>query len=147
MKNATYIAFRREEDKEVYASVLEENTSRSLRHVPLHSPTGFEFGYQGSGPADLALAILIEELDGPTDVEAYRKFFDAEPVVRRIRALYQAFKTDVVAPKRGETWWITSGEIAIWLEEFEKRHGALCTVCGGYEKSGSCICPIETITL
>lgn len=25
----------------------------------LHSPTGFEFGYAGSGPADLALNILI----------------------------------------------------------------------------------------
>lgn len=33
--------------------------SRSLK-VYNHSPTGFEFGYGGSGPAQLALAILLD---------------------------------------------------------------------------------------
>jgi hypothetical protein len=32
---------------------------RSLK-VNNHSPTGFEFGYGGSGPAQLALAILLD---------------------------------------------------------------------------------------
>ena len=31
---------------------------RPLRHVAWHSPDGFEWGYAGSGPADLALSIL-----------------------------------------------------------------------------------------
>ncbi len=31
---------------------------RPLRHVMYHNPTGFEWGYGGSGPADLALSIL-----------------------------------------------------------------------------------------
>src|SRR5207302_1533158 len=35
---------------------------RKLRHIPSHSPDGFEWGYGGSGPADLALAILIDHL-------------------------------------------------------------------------------------
>ena len=30
-----------------------------LPHILRHSPTGFEFGYGGSGPADLAFSILV----------------------------------------------------------------------------------------
>lgn len=37
-----------------------------LRPPRVHSPTGFEFGYGGSGPADLALAILLDHFgEGP----------------------------------------------------------------------------------
>lgn len=41
-----------------------------LRHVIYHSPTGFEWGYGGSGPADLALSILADALgEHPTSQE------------------------------------------------------------------------------
>jgi hypothetical protein len=42
-----------------------------------HSPDGFSWGYSGSGPSQLALAILLEA--GCTDIEAglhYRHFTD-----------------------------------------------------------------------
>lgn len=40
-----------------------------------HSPTGFECGYEGSGPAQLALAILVDYLqDTDAAVELYHKF-------------------------------------------------------------------------
>ena len=42
--------------------ILPSGKSRPLRHVVLHSPTGFGWGYGGSGPADLALSILCAEL-------------------------------------------------------------------------------------
>jgi Family of unknown function (DUF6166) len=60
-----------------------------------HSPTGFEWGYGGSGPAQLALALLADHLDD-----------DGKAV-----SLYQAFKFAVVAklPKRG--WTLTTAEI------------------------------------
>ncbi len=35
-------------------------TVRTLRHIMYHSPTGFEYGYGGSGPADLARSILAD---------------------------------------------------------------------------------------
>lgn len=35
--------------------------SQRVRH---HSPNGFEWGYSGSGPAQLALAILLDATDG-----------------------------------------------------------------------------------
>jgi len=43
---------------------------RPLQHRALHSPEGFSWGYSGSGPADLAYAILQRELveDVPSDV-------------------------------------------------------------------------------
>ena len=47
-----------------------------------HSPTGFEFGYPGSGPAGVALAILFD-------------FTESHDLALR---LYQAFRFDFVAP-------------------------------------------------
>lgn len=39
-----------------------------------HSPDGFEFGYQGSGPAQLALALLNHATDEETAQRHYRDF-------------------------------------------------------------------------
>lgn len=46
-----------------------------------HSPRGFCWGYGGSGPAQLALAILCDYLKDDT----------------RARRMYQAFKSEVIA--------------------------------------------------
>ena len=41
-----------------------------LRHVVHHSPTGLEWGYGGSGPADTALSILADYFEeSPTHAE------------------------------------------------------------------------------
>jgi hypothetical protein len=42
-----------------------------------HSPAGFEFGYGGSGPHQLALAILAEHADEETALRHYGAFLDA----------------------------------------------------------------------
>lgn len=39
-----------------------------------HSPDGFEWGYGGSGPAQLALAVLLELHDKETACKNYQKF-------------------------------------------------------------------------
>ncbi len=46
-----------------------------------HSPTGFEFGYGGSGPAQLALAILAD-CRGDELAVTYRQAFKREVVAR-----------------------------------------------------------------
>ena len=57
-----------------------------------HSPTGFEWGYGGSGPAQLALAILADALDN--DLRALR--------------LHQRFKWKVICGlKRDEPWQLS----------------------------------------
>ena len=65
-----------------------------------HSPTGFEWGYGGSGPAQLALALLADH------------FSDDQKAV----GLHHYFKLEVVAklPKRG--WTLTSEQITQALE-------------------------------
>ena len=39
-----------------------------------HSPDGFNWGYGGSGPAQLALALLMLVVDGKTALEYYQDF-------------------------------------------------------------------------
>lgn len=39
-----------------------------------HSPDGFAWGYGGSGPAQLALAILLELTDQETAIRNYQDF-------------------------------------------------------------------------
>jgi hypothetical protein len=39
-----------------------------------HSPDGFNWGYRGSGPSQLALAILLEVTDRQTALKFYQKF-------------------------------------------------------------------------
>lgn len=38
---------------------------RLVPHHVRHSPTGFEWGYNGSGPAELARCLLLDALDDP----------------------------------------------------------------------------------
>ena len=59
-----------------------------------HSPTGFEWGYFGSGPAQLALAILAFEYGDDVAME-----------------FYYDFKCRFIATRGGETWTITSAEL------------------------------------
>jgi len=77
---------------------------RSLALVN-HSPSGFEWGYGGSGPAQLALALLLDY----TGDEAFALDH------------YQEFKTEVVSQLdcagSGERWRLTGPEIDAVLHE------------------------------
>lgn len=70
---------------------------KPLKHREYHSPTGFEWGYGGSGPSDLARSILA-------DVSGHIP----SPV------LYHRFKRDFVAGW-GSEWEISSVAIQSWL--------------------------------
>lgn len=48
----------------VYASNTEAGWTAPLVHFVRHSPSGFEWGYAGSGPADLARSLIIDAI-GP----------------------------------------------------------------------------------
>lgn len=52
-----------------------KNTSqRNLPHITRHSPDGFEWGYGGSGPSDLALSILVDAVGSVQAEEHYQGF-------------------------------------------------------------------------
>lgn len=58
----------------VYVNGKQLRPTRSLR-LRNHSPTGFSWGYEGSGPAQLALAILLEAgLSDQHAIERYQQF-------------------------------------------------------------------------
>lgn len=75
-------------------------------HVPSltlanKSPSGFSWGYGGSGPAQLALA-LIYDVTGDSQVSL---------------RTYQEFKWAVVS-NWGDTWEISSERIQAWVDEW-----------------------------
>lgn len=87
-----------------------------LRHVVVHSPDGFEWGYGGSGPADLALAILCDHFgytgDAPPDgrwstTEART---EEEAAYHRAWALHQYFKAEFLIGWHGD-WYMTTQQI------------------------------------
>ena len=88
---------------DAYVVVDEGNDrQRLLDHVILHSPTGLEWGYAGSGPADTALSILVDYLHEADKIPAYSfRKFDTRTAsfVGRTMAgrLYQSFKERSVA--------------------------------------------------
>jgi len=69
-----------------------------------HSPTGFEWGYVGSGPAQLALALLADHLG------------DGEQALN----LYQRFKWLVVSELPGGDWILTSDQIEQSVQELQE---------------------------
>lgn len=77
---------------------LSPDPSLKLRN---HSPTGFEWGYGGSGPSQLALAILLK-VTGDKDIAT---------------AFYHQFKFDIIASLDKDNWILTSAAIENWLEQ------------------------------
>jgi hypothetical protein len=59
-----------------------------------HSPTGFEFGYAGSSPAQLSLAILADCVGEPLALE-----------------FYQEFKWAVIAQQPGNVFTLTERDV------------------------------------
>jgi hypothetical protein len=69
-----------------------------------HSPTGFEWGYGGSGPAQLALAILCDALG------------DDEQAVD----LHQSFKWAIIARLPHYEWRMTTDSVLNWVREHDQ---------------------------
>lgn len=98
-------------------------SSYPLPHVVVHSPTGFECGYGGSGPADLALAILVDFFGESAAIppSAYGNYDPSDKTRDAIGAtqawaLHQDFKQDIIAclPQDDE-WSVQETDIQAWL--------------------------------
>jgi hypothetical protein len=88
----------------VHAVVIAVDEDGTSRRLPLrldldnHSPTGFEWGYGGSGPAQLALALLADALGD--DQRALR--------------LHQRFKFAFVTKLDGDSWTMRAAVVREW---------------------------------
>ena len=64
-----------------------------------HSPVGYEWGYGGSGPAQLALALLLHATEDR----------------KRALALHQRFKFAYVGHFPSDSWQICQSTILLWV--------------------------------
>ncbi len=101
-----------------------------------HSPTGFEWGYGGSGPAQLSLALLADHLaDHADEVKIIERTFELDwlgegvkPSDRAALRLYQGFKFAVIGGlPRAAAWRLTTAEVsAKVIEMCSARAEARC---------------------
>lgn len=93
--------------REGYAAVVRVNGKPLNPRLELynHSPSGFEWGYAGSGPAQLALALLCDHLNND----------------RQALDLYQRFKWAVVAELPKKRWTLTSRDIDLALQRIREQ--------------------------
>ena len=92
----------------VYKKLLPDGVPTELSPVPSqklndHSQSGFQWGYGGSAPAQLALALLLDATAIPDIALAY----------------YQEFKQEKVA-RWGFEWDIIRSGILLWIAEKQK---------------------------
>ena len=88
---------------------------RPLTHVSYHSPDGFEWGYAGSGPADLALAILADYFEEPPEfvLAALHSMWSPGS---KAAVFHQSFKEAFVAIEQRDEWQLHSDDIEAWLQ-------------------------------
>ena len=93
--------------REGYAVIVTVNNRPLNPRLDLwnHSPTGFEWGYGGSGPAQLALAILADH------------FGNNEQALN----VYQRFKCAVIAELPRKGWTLTSRDVDQALERIREQ--------------------------
>ena len=91
---------------------------RLLTHCNLHSPTGFETGFGGSGPADTAASILADYFgeDAHWVERNWRGRYIGRPSIAV--KLHQSFKFEVIAGiglEPGEVYTLDELQVTAWL--------------------------------
>ena len=89
-----------EEDGEVYCL----NLRHDLRN---HSPTGLEWSYAGSGPAQLALALAADVLQDDD----------------RAQEIYQRLKFKLIGGLPHEGWVLTEHQVRAAIQAIERERG------------------------
>ncbi|MEW6573146.1 MAG: DUF6166 domain-containing protein [Bacillota bacterium] len=95
-----YIGIRDKAGSCVLVRDTEIDYVRTLNHVVRHSPSGMEWGYSGSGPADLALSILTDALGS----------------VEKADPFYQAFKWRVIARLDRQGFELPLAAVLDWVQ-------------------------------
>lgn len=90
-------------DGEVFVDGVQLDLQRSLEVVK-KSPTGFAWGYSGSGPSQLALAILLQFTDDDT-----------------ARKLFHQFKDEFIAPLPFSQDFVLEVDVHLWIQLNKKK--------------------------
>ena len=92
------------------------HTSLCLRN---HSPTGPEWGYHGSGPGQLAIAMLL----AVTDTEEAERY-------------YPLFRSGVLALIRGDRWTLPVDQVESWLDGVRQQDHQVFSVSAEADRDG-----------
>ena len=98
MKNNVYIGLRDKDGTAVEVNGIPLDLRLDLGN---HSPTGFEWGYSGSGPTQLAIAMLAHEF---SDNFAKNHYFE--------------FRDTFIATIESDDWSLDSRTIYDWAIKF-----------------------------
>lgn len=91
--------------------------------VANHSPTGFAWGYQGSGPTQLALALCLHALSSneESNKSNWAPTLD-QPTINRAQLVYQEFKRRKIANiDIDSSWEMTQEEIIAEIIDIEAQ--------------------------
>ena len=126
-------------DGECRVRVIENGVSRLLEHYGVHSPSGFAWGYGGSGPAETALNILADFF-GEHETFTLRKLKSSHKAQYKFHAfrrtpngelLYQVFKRQVIAGfAQDKSWRYTENDLRAWLAKYPNVFLDVCVQCG-----------------
>lgn len=97
----TYLV-RRDEDGVSCKIAYDGSVYRILdahQEIANHSQDGFEFGYDGSGPTQLALALLVEHAGREVALKHYINF-----------------RSDFIASRYGDRFTLDGNDIDEWLK-------------------------------
>ncbi len=103
VRNTVYVGERVNGKAQVYVET--SGRMRPLRHIVRHALTGVEWGYNGGGPADLALSTLAHAL------------MDNNWDKRHAWALHQQFKNDVIVSLDPAGFRLPLADVMVWLGE------------------------------
>ena len=109
---------------------IEPSAFMRVPHVVIHNAPGFETGYAGEGPADLALSILARHFhETPEEIrnEWFHFRFSGDRPRSKALALHQEFKLAFICTRpleRNAHYEITSEEIDTWIASAKERGDA-----------------------
>lgn len=117
----------RDAEGTVQCSVRDRDAHSRVECAGYHSPTGFETGYGGSGPSDLALSILLDYFGVPIGEVRTKKFtcsdawnFHSSSEARKAWLWHNDFMLAFIAHRDlepGQEYEIPAGEIGAWFDD------------------------------
>lgn len=94
-----------------------------------HSPDGFQWGYGGSGPAQLALALCLDVLGArtvpgsPQSRSAFVPPADEQVAIDRATAVYQVVKGYLIANLHDDAWTLEGHDVMAVILSAEHKLG------------------------
>jgi hypothetical protein len=118
-----------------YTRTFDIVTSNVPHLVTYHSPTGFEFGYRGSGPADLSLNIVEDTARRMGFHRSHYMSDESEPITYEAVYTYGEFKDKYVASV-GDVLVIRHAQVeAFILDAIQRYASERCAGLRGHDRA------------